>query len=177
MGLNFRYVPSILLVSNLAILVECNSPVAFVTSQVYLIRGAFKESSSNHAREHQRKCATCLPALQMAVSGGGERRGPGGTRKDSRGGEPVVEKIGKVQAIRQRKGEATGIRGSVKTQGRKWDNITPVPPSIRVSSGTAKGRKLNSPDVYLRPMMGKVRFRFPASIRVPIIRRRGRGCR
>ena len=93
----------------------------------------------------------------MAVSGGGEKRGVGGTRKEPRGEEIAVERMGKVEATRQRKGEATGIRGSVKTQGKKWDNITPVPPSIRVASGTAKGRKLTTPDVYLRPMMGKVR--------------------
>jgi 16S rRNA G966 N2-methylase RsmD len=41
--------------------------------------------------------------------------------------------------------------------GQKWDNVKAVAPSIRVSSGTARGRKLTSPDVYLRPMMGKVK--------------------
>lgn len=41
--------------------------------------------------------------------------------------------------------------------GQKWDNVKAVAPSIRVSSGTARGRKLKSPDVYLRPMMGKVK--------------------
>ncbi len=96
----------------------------------------------------------------MAVSGGGDKprelRGPKKERKHEEA--TVVENFGKVQAIRQRKGAATGIRGSVKTQGKKWDNLTPVPPSIRVASGTAKGRKLTTPDVYLRPMMGKVFF-------------------
>jgi hypothetical protein len=99
---------------------------------------------------------TTFATLRMAVSGGGKQRrfdGPKGNNPDE---QVVLEKFGKIQAIRQRKGEATGIRGSVKTQGRKWDNLTPVPPSIRVTSGTAKGRKLTTPDVYLRPMMGKV---------------------
>jgi hypothetical protein len=125
-----------------------------------------KASSITFGSQHLARCRPFVPALRMAVSGGGERRGPGGTRKEPKGEEPVVEGIGKVQAIRQRKGEATGIRGSVKTQGKKWDNITPVPPSIRVSSGTAKGRKLSSPDVYLRPMMGKVSIS-PRSLPMP----------
>ena len=96
----------------------------------------------------------------MAVSGGGDKlREPRGPKKERKHDDAtVVENFGKVQAIRQRKGAATGIRGSVKTQGKKWDNLTPVPPSIRVASGTAKGRKLTTPDVYLRPMMGKVNF-------------------
>jgi len=32
-----------------------------------------------------------------------------------------------------------------------------MPPRVRITSGTARGRKLISPNVYLRPMMGKVR--------------------
>jgi hypothetical protein len=97
-------------------------------------------------------------SIRMAVSGGGDKtREPRGPKKERKHDEAtVVENFGKVQAIRQRKGAATGIRGSVKTQGKKWDILTPVPPSIRVASGTAKGRKLTTPDVYLRPMMGKV---------------------
>lgn len=30
---------------------------------------------------------------------------------------------------------------------------------LRVAGGVAKGRRLESPDVFLRPMMGKVRIR------------------
>jgi 16S rRNA (guanine966-N2)-methyltransferase len=39
----------------------------------------------------------------------------------------------------------------------RWENLVQKPPTIRVSGGTAKGRKLKRPDVYLRPMMGKVK--------------------
>ena len=46
---------------------------------------------------------------------------------------------------------------SLKVQGKKWENLVAKPPTIRVSGGTAKGRKLSRPDVYLRPMMGKVK--------------------
>jgi hypothetical protein len=106
----------------------------------------------------------------MAVSGGGDKlREPRGPKKERKHDDAtVVENFGKVQAIRQRKGAATGIRGSVKTQGKKWDNLTPVPPSIRVASGTAKGRKLTTPDVYLRPMMGKVNFADPQHLLAPL---------
>lgn len=40
----------------------------------------------------------------------------------------------------------------------RWENLVQKPPTIRVSGGTAKGRKLKRPDVYLRPMMSKVIF-------------------
>lgn len=38
----------------------------------------------------------------------------------------------------------------------RWENLVQKPPTIRVSGGSAKGRKLKRPDVYLRPMMSKV---------------------
>jgi hypothetical protein len=40
----------------------------------------------------------------------------------------------------------------------RWENLVQKPPTIRVSGGSAKGRKLKRPDVYLRPMMSKVNF-------------------
>lgn len=49
--------------------------------------------------------------------------------------------------------------GIISDDGRledRWENLVQKPPTIRVSGGTAKGRKLKRPDVYLRPMMSKV---------------------
>ncbi|EKX51022.1 hypothetical protein GUITHDRAFT_151135 [Guillardia theta CCMP2712] len=69
-----------------------------------------------------------------------------------------IPKIGRLKnVVRQTRGDIVGTRGSVKVQGKGWDNILPKPPTIRVAGGTAKGRKLNRPEVYLRPMMGKVK--------------------
>eukprot|EP00960_Hanusia_phi_P047647 758493-Hanusia_phi.AAC.4 len=69
-----------------------------------------------------------------------------------------IPKIGRLKnVVRQTRGDIVGTRGSVKVQGKRWDNVLPKPPTIRVVGGTAKGRKLNRPEVYLRPMMGKVK--------------------
>ena len=147
----------VLTISNLACPVQCSMSVAFLGSELSLVHESWKRPSAICSNSCPYSRHSRYVQFRMAVSGGGEKRGVGGTRKEPRGEEIAVERMGKVEATRQRKGEATGIRGSVKTQGKKWDNITPVPPSIRVASGTAKGRKLTTPDVYLRPMMGKVR--------------------
>lgn len=70
----------------------------------------------------------------------------------------MVKKFGKLANVsRQKRGDIVGIRGSTKVQGKKWENLVAKPPTIRVTGGTAKGRKLSRPDVYLRPMMGKVK--------------------
>lgn len=64
---------------------------------------------------------------------------------------------GKVRARRQVRGGGRRLVGNVKTQGRHFVKLPPNPPGLRVGAGTAKGRMLASPNVYLRPMMGKVR--------------------
>jgi len=64
---------------------------------------------------------------------------------------------GKVHAPRPTKYGAKRVRvGNVKAQGKKYVDMVPAP-QLRITAGTAKGRKLTSPDVYMRPMMGKVR--------------------
>ena len=46
---------------------------------------------------------------------------------------------------------------SISEQGQlKEENIF-NPNRLRIIAGTAKGKKIQSPDVYLRPMMAKVR--------------------
>jgi len=70
----------------------------------------------------------------------------------------LLPKLGKLKDVtRQRRGDILGARGAVKVQGQRWENLVQKPPTIRVSGGSAKGRKLKRPDVYLRPMMGKVK--------------------
>jgi hypothetical protein len=135
---------------------KCSESLGFLDPQFRIFSESWKRTI--HCCPRQCEPVQHHLSIRMAVSGGGDKprevRGPKKERKHD--DATVVENFGKVEAIRQRKGAATGIRGSVKTQGKKWDNLTPVPPSIRVASGTAKGRKLTTPDVYLRPMMGKV---------------------
>lgn len=45
----------------------------------------------------------------------------------------------------------------VRNQGAKREKEIVNPNRLRIIAGTAKGKKIDSPDVYLRPMMAKVR--------------------
>jgi 16S rRNA (guanine966-N2)-methyltransferase len=70
----------------------------------------------------------------------------------------LLPKLGKLKDVsRQVRGDILGARAAVKIQGQGWENLVRKPPTIRVAGGTAKGRKLKRPEVYLRPMMGKVK--------------------
>lgn len=62
----------------------------------------------------------------------------------------------KVRASRPIRGVRRSAQGQVRVQGSQ-NAVRRPPPGTRVTSGTARGRKLRSPNVYLRPMMGKVR--------------------
>ena len=48
------------------------------------------------------------------------------------------------------------VRSQIRNQGRRFDDI-PNANKLRIIAGSARGKRLESPDVYLRPMMGKVR--------------------
>lgn len=45
----------------------------------------------------------------------------------------------------------------LRPQGRERDKGMNNPSMLRILGGSAKGRRLDSPEVYLRPMMGKVK--------------------
>lgn len=81
------------------------------------------------------------------------------TAEDARSGEPEKWQTGKIQAHRPIRGVRRAVRGTLSPQGRRSRKNEPLrmPPSVRITSGSARGRKLMSPSVYLRPMMGKVR--------------------
>lgn len=68
-------------------------------------------------------------------------------------------RFGKVRAPRQTRGGARVGRGRVRAQGKNYGKRehAPAPPGLRVAAGLARGRKLSSPQVHLRPMMSKVR--------------------
>lgn len=63
----------------------------------------------------------------------------------------------KIYAPRQVRGGGRKRIGYVRKQGTRYVKLPPNPPGLHVSAGTAKGRLIKSPNVYLRPMMGKVR--------------------
>jgi len=65
---------------------------------------------------------------------------------------PFQQKGGKHKA------GGTGVGGpSLRPQGKARAAGLNNPSMLKISAGTAKGRRLDSPDVFLRPMMGKVR--------------------
>lgn len=55
------------------------------------------------------------------------------------------------------KGTSGGSKSRVRAQGTMRDDFVNNPANLKILGGSARGRKLDSPDVYLRPMMGKVR--------------------
>eukprot|EP00961_Rhodomonas_salina_P145408 1956785-Rhodomonas_salina.1 len=142
------------------------------------LRGRFVVPDRNHQRP-----SVCSLAMRKPRAGAFGKQGDASDDQDesANGGDgPVVKKFGKLANVsRQKRGDIVGIRGSTKVQGKKWENLVAKPPTIRVTGGTAKGRKLSRPgicscpryaihdtdiairlvlpDVYLRPMMGKVK--------------------
>lgn len=65
--------------------------------------------------------------------------------------------INTVRAPRPMRGGGRYLVGDVRTQGKIYARLPSNPPGLRISAGKAKGRLISSPNVYLRPMMAKVR--------------------
>jgi hypothetical protein len=63
------------------------------------------------------------------------------------------------QPVRASRPILSGGSGAKKLrpQGQKRQQELANPNKLRILGGTAKGKKIESPDVYLRPMMAKVR--------------------
>lgn len=80
--------------------------------------------------------------------------------------ETLPVPTGKIYAPRQMRGGGRRRIGNIRTQGVKYVRLPPNPPGIRVSAGSVRGRVLKTPNVYLRPMMGKVREALFSMLRV-----------
>lgn len=94
-----------------------------------------------------------------------------GDRSKLRSNRPFVQPMPanlrrKVQVSRPQRGhvvpEEFRTKGGsqnprLRPQGKARAAGLNNPSMLQISAGTAKGRRLDSPDVYLRPMMGKVR--------------------
>lgn len=81
----------------------------------------------------------------------GEEEGEAG-QVGWRTGRVRASRRGRYQHYRYDKGNEKTIR----VQGRRYDTYY-APPQLRVMGGSLRGRRLVSPEVYLRPMMGRVR--------------------
>lgn len=55
------------------------------------------------------------------------------------------------------KGSGGSMNPKLRPQGKAREAGLNNPSNLKIFGGTARGRKLDSPSVYLRPMMGKVR--------------------
>lgn len=62
-----------------------------------------------------------------------------------------------MMSNRVRSGGGSGSQKRVRPQGDKRAKELNNPNKLRIIAGKARGKKLESPDVYLRPMMAKVR--------------------
>jgi 16S rRNA (guanine966-N2)-methyltransferase len=76
---------------------------------------------------------------------------------------PLGHVVPKSGANNSRRGNTAGGGGGgsagprLRPQGKRREAGLNNPSMLQISSGSARGRRLDSPDVYLRPMMGKVR--------------------
>ncbi|CAN8067486.1 unnamed protein product [Agarophyton chilense] len=115
-------------------------------------------SRSNKIRRLQSCPANSEKALRRNVTAE-QSLPPDGLSKDKAVSEEGQLSPGKVYAPRQQRGGGRRFRGFVRSQGKKIiaERLPPNPPGLRVASGSVRGRRIRSPDVYLRPMMAKVR--------------------
>jgi 16S rRNA (guanine966-N2)-methyltransferase len=136
------------------------------------IGGILPTTPAARQKQHVQHCAAQRP--RMAVSSGGAGgSGRASSRGDTSSGDtssgnsasssirsdlPEL-RLGKVRAPRIDRGGSKQSRGRVRAQGKGYRTVdyAPPPPGLRVAAGKARGRKLASPQVHLRPMMGKVR--------------------
>lgn len=80
---------------------------------------------------------------------------PANLRRRVRARRPQLGHIVPKHARRSDHGGSQGPQ--LQAQGKKAPVYLNNPSMLKISAGSAKGRRLNSPNVFLRPMMGKVR--------------------
>ena len=136
--------------------------------------GAFTRRLNFHSIT-VRSTRTTLPILLWATQG--DQAPAESSRESSNGGSklrsnrPFVQPMPanlrrKIKAQRPQRGHVVPQQfrtkgGSqnprLRPQGKAREAGLNNPSMLQISAGTAKGRRLDSPNVYLRPMMGKVR--------------------
>lgn len=123
--------------------------MAFISSFMPSMRS---QCVQDWQRQCHHLCARLSKAQQQQIESDDQEP------KNKNSGRPELEvPKGKVYAPRQIRGGGRRIVGNVRTQGRRYVRLPPNPPGLRVASGSVKGRVVKSPNVYLRPMMAKVR--------------------
>lgn len=89
------------------------------------------------------------------AEGGGGGEVPANLRRKVTAKRPTLGHVVPKHAKPRQKGGSSDP--SLRPQGQARRAGSNNPSNLRVLGGSARGRRLDSPDVYLRPMMGKVR--------------------
>uniref|UniRef100_A0A7S2EE12 Uncharacterized protein n=1 Tax=Trieres chinensis TaxID=1514140 RepID=A0A7S2EE12_TRICV len=109
-----------------------------------------------HRRRRSADGSSSAPAVPVGLEPDGTTVIPQNLRRKVRASRPSLGHV--VPSSSSRTKKRGGSAGSaLRPQGRERDVGLNNPSNLRILGGTARGRKLDSPEVYLRPMMGKVR--------------------
>lgn len=133
--------------------------MAFIPQLTGLVNGLGRNrlSASKCAQrpvlQRPKMSATAVPQHDPSI--GGSEQSP----KEAPADSEREWKAGKLRAPRKMRGGGRVRRGRVTPQGKKYgfQKLPPNPPGMRITAGSARGRRLKSPGVYLRPMMSRVR--------------------
>jgi 16S rRNA (guanine966-N2)-methyltransferase len=130
-------------------------------SDLGFVHGLFGSCRANSSRwAHAGQAAPARPApARCGSSPWASSKGKSTGQKESASSADDIDwSLGVVRAPRPTRGSAGGRR-SLRVQGRGYrsKDYAPQPPGLRVTAGSARGRKLASPQVHLRPMMSRVR--------------------
>ena len=80
---------------------------------------------------------------------------PQNLRRKATAKRPLLGHVVPNTAQKKRGGGSTSP--TLRPQGKDRAEGINNPSNLKILGGTARGRRLDSPEVYLRPMMGKVR--------------------
>ena len=101
-----------------------------------------------YARPKRRRRASSPPSQPLSEI-------PANLRRKVQAKRPALGHI--VPAVTKVPGSGGSANPRLRPQGKAREAGLNNPSMLKIAGGSAKGRRLDSPDVYLRPMMGKVR--------------------
>lgn len=119
-----------------------------------VVEGFLVPSSKIGSEECRKLSFLCAkPKRKQVVPSGEPGEIPANLRRKISARRPELGHV--VPAVYKQKGGSQNPR--LRPQGKAREAGLNNPSMLRISAGSAKGRRLDSPSVYLRPMMGKVK--------------------
>ena len=114
----------------------------------------YAHSLSNKQRKVRESMLKRLDQMPSEEDGSNEL--PQNLRRKVQAKRPTLgHVVPEDQRNRNKKGGSAGPQ--LRSQGKARADSINNPSNLKILGGIARGRKLDSPDVYLRPMMGKVK--------------------